>query len=104
MRDRCGLAEAVSSGLVTRVSEAGAFLNRQCVHIGAQQNDRTLTIAQQSDDTRDANTLRYVVSLFAQPRSGNPCRSALLHRKFRIGMQVSVDDLEFAEEIVTWAG
>src|SRR5690349_9597521 len=104
MRDRRCLPEAICTGLLAGVRKASALLDRQRIHIGAHQYGRAITVAKQPDNARATNTLRHVVSLLAQPRSGDAGRAMLLHRQFRIGMNVSINVRKLDEKIVGWSG
>src|SRR5690606_40727093 len=67
-------------------------------HVGAQQHHAPLSVAQHPDHARAAHLLRHLIAVAAQPVGGNPCRSPLLHRQFRVGVNVLVNLLKLRQQ------
>jgi hypothetical protein len=69
----------------------------------ASMSARSSTVApfaQKPDHPRAADLLRDLVSMLAQPVGGDASRPMLLHRKFRVRVEVLVNALDLGEQIV----
>ncbi len=91
MHDLDGLAPVVLAGRDARVGQPGLLLQRQSVHVGAQEHRGSLAVLQHRDHAGLADSGRHLVAerakLFGQLRRG----AHFLIAELRIAMQVLVE-------------
>jgi len=98
MRDRHRVPVAVRNPDFAGIGQAGLFLDRQRIHIGAQHDGQPLAVAQQPDDAGLADRRRHVVTGGAQPVRRQPGCPGLLHRKLGMRVHIGVKRLQFRRQ------
>jgi len=79
---------------LARPRQAGLFLERQRVHVGADEDRRPRTIAEHADDAGAANLLGHGETGLAQTRREDAGGAHLLHPEFGVGVQILVKRFE----------
>ncbi len=92
------LTEPVLPSFAAGVGEASGLNDRQGVHVRPQKNCRAFAVAQDADDACPADALRDLEPAGGEPVRRDLRRAGLLHGKFRVGVDVLVDRLQFGEQ------
>ena len=91
---RHGLPVAVGRRDVAGIGQAGRFLNRKRVHVGAQHDDWTVAVAQQTDNARLSDSGGHFIAGRTKTVRRDARRPRFLHRQFGMSMDVFVDGFQ----------
>ena len=93
MHHRHGLPRAVSGSHLAGVGQTRRFLNRQRVHVGAQHDSRSVTVAQQTDNAGLSQICGHFITGSTKTVRRDASGPCFLHGQFWMSMDIFVDRL-----------
>ncbi len=93
-----GLPGTVGRRHVARVGQTRGFLDRECVHVGAQHDDRSFAVTQQTHNAGLSDAGGHFIAGGTKMVRRNASRSCFLHRQFGMSMNIFVDGFQTGKQ------
>ena len=84
VRHRDRIALSIGGRRLAGIGKAGRFLDRQCVHVGAQHDGRAVAVPKQADHAGLADARRYFIAGRTKTVRSEFGRPRLLHRQLGV--------------------
>ena len=94
MAHRHGVSFGVGRCDLAGVGKASVLGDGERIHVGAQHHCRSFAVAEQPNHTRLTHPGRHLVTGIPEPVSGHARRSRLVHRQFRMGVNILIKRLK----------